>query len=163
MDWVEERIRRGELTAVGHRVVHGGPKYSEPQRITPQMVEELHQLEPFDPTTAGRDPADRGISSPLSGPGSSRMFRYSLSPRPAPCSPAIADPAPLCGKRRAPVWVSWLSYAFLVEELARLAGPQAARGRLILAHLGTVPAWRRSMRANPWIPAWASPPPEACR
>ena len=49
MDWIEERIRRGELTAVGHRVVHGGPKYSEPQRITPEMVAELHDLQPFDP------------------------------------------------------------------------------------------------------------------
>jgi acetate kinase len=49
MDWIEERIRRGELTAVGHRVVHGGLKYSEPQRITAEMVEELHQLQPFDP------------------------------------------------------------------------------------------------------------------
>jgi acetate kinase len=29
-----------------------------------------------------------------------------------------------------------LSYAFLMEELARVAGPQAARGRVILAHLG---------------------------
>jgi acetate kinase len=29
-----------------------------------------------------------------------------------------------------------LSYAFLLEELARVAGPQAARGRVILAHLG---------------------------
>ena len=49
MDWLEGRIQRGELTAVGHRVVHGGPKYSEPQRITPVMVKELHQLQPFDP------------------------------------------------------------------------------------------------------------------
>jgi acetate kinase len=29
-----------------------------------------------------------------------------------------------------------LSYAFLMEELARVAGPQAGRGRVILAHLG---------------------------
>lgn len=36
-------------TAVGHRVVHGGPKYWEPQHITLAMVEELHQLSPFDP------------------------------------------------------------------------------------------------------------------
>src|SRR5665647_751673 len=28
MDWIEERTRREALTAVGHRVVHGGPKYS---------------------------------------------------------------------------------------------------------------------------------------
>ena len=40
MDWIEERIQRGELTAVGHRVVHGGPKYSEPQRITTEMIAE---------------------------------------------------------------------------------------------------------------------------
>ena len=34
MDWIEERSGRDALTAVGHRVVHGGPKYSKPQRIT---------------------------------------------------------------------------------------------------------------------------------
>ena len=33
MDWIEERRGRDTLTAVGHRMVHGGPKYSEPQRI----------------------------------------------------------------------------------------------------------------------------------
>ena len=30
-----------------------------------------------------------------------------------------------------------LSYAYLMEELARVAGPEAARGRVILAHLGS--------------------------
>jgi acetate kinase len=49
MDWVEERIGCDHLSAVGHRVVHGGPKYSEPQRITPELVAELRQLSPFDP------------------------------------------------------------------------------------------------------------------
>jgi acetate kinase len=49
VDWIEERSRRDALTAVGHRVVHGGPKYSRPQRITSKMVEELHRLSPFDP------------------------------------------------------------------------------------------------------------------
>jgi acetate kinase len=49
MDWIEERSRRDALTAVGHRVVHGGPKYSKPQRITAEMVEELRRFNPFDP------------------------------------------------------------------------------------------------------------------
>ena len=49
MDWIEERSGRDALTAVGHRVVHGGPKYSKPQRITTEMVEELRRLSPFDP------------------------------------------------------------------------------------------------------------------
>ena len=30
MDWIEQRIGRDALTAVGHRVVHGGPKYHAP-------------------------------------------------------------------------------------------------------------------------------------
>ncbi|MGC2109848.1 MAG: hypothetical protein WA655_10050 [Candidatus Korobacteraceae bacterium] len=49
MDWIEERGARDALAAVGHRVVDGGPKYYEPQRITAEMVEELRRLSPFDP------------------------------------------------------------------------------------------------------------------
>ena len=49
MDWIEERCGLDALTAVGHRVVHGGPKYSTPRRITGEMVEELQRLSPFDP------------------------------------------------------------------------------------------------------------------
>jgi len=29
IDWIEEQIWCNALTATGHRVVHGGPKYSE--------------------------------------------------------------------------------------------------------------------------------------
>ncbi|MGH7969709.1 MAG: acetate/propionate family kinase, partial [Limisphaerales bacterium] len=49
MDWIQDRFERGSLTAVGHRVVHGGPKYWEAQRITPEMIDSLRQLSPFDP------------------------------------------------------------------------------------------------------------------
>src|SRR5208337_3506271 len=41
MDWIEERSGRDTLAAVGHRVVDGGLKYYEPQRITAEIVEEL--------------------------------------------------------------------------------------------------------------------------
>jgi len=50
MDWIEKRSDHDALTAVGHRVVHGGPKYSKAQRITAEMVEDLHQLSAFDPS-----------------------------------------------------------------------------------------------------------------
>ena len=49
MDWVRERIEGGALLAVGHRVVHGGPRYWEAQKITPQMIKELHQAVPSIP------------------------------------------------------------------------------------------------------------------
>ena len=137
MDWIEERIRRGELSAVGHRVVHGGPKYSEPQRITPEMVAELHQLRPFDPdhlpeeillTEAfhHRFPALAQVAC------FDTAFHHEL--------PHVAQLLPIPrryetqGLRR--YGFHGLSHALLMEELARVAGPQAARGRVILAHLG---------------------------
>ena len=47
MDWIEERIGQEALTAVGHRMVHGGPKYWKPELITQEMIEDLHRLSPL--------------------------------------------------------------------------------------------------------------------
>jgi acetate kinase len=44
MDWIGERVGRHSLTAVGHRVVHGGPNRSEPQLNIAEMIEELRRL-----------------------------------------------------------------------------------------------------------------------
>jgi acetate kinase len=49
MEWLEERVGFTNVRAVGHRIVHGGPKYSAPARITPEMIEYLRALSPFDP------------------------------------------------------------------------------------------------------------------
>ncbi len=137
MDWIEERIQRGELAAVGHRVVHGGPKYSEPQRITPEMVGELHQLQPFDPEHLPEEillteAFYRRFPNLLQVACFDTAFHHDL-PRVAQLLP-VPRRYEAQGVRR--YGFHGLSYAFLMEELARLAGPQAARGRVILAHLG---------------------------
>lgn len=137
MDWIEERVRGGELTAVGHRVVHGGQKYSEPQQITTDMVEELHLLQPFDPEHL---PEEILLTEAF-------HHRFPDLPQVACFDtafhhdlPRVAQLLPIPrryeahGVRR--YGFHGLSYAFLVEELTRVAGPQAARGRVILAHLG---------------------------
>jgi acetate kinase len=137
MDWIEDRIQRGELTAVGHRVVHGGPKYSDPQRITPEMVEELHQLQPFDPEHLPEEillteAFHRRFPDLVQVACFDTAFHHDL-PRVARLLP-IPRRYEAQGVRR--YGFHGLSYAFLLEELARVAGPQAARGRIILAHLG---------------------------
>ncbi|MBF0105545.1 MAG: hypothetical protein HQM16_09500 [Deltaproteobacteria bacterium] len=38
VDWIDERLGHDLLTAIGHRVVHGGPKYSKPERMTLEMI-----------------------------------------------------------------------------------------------------------------------------
>jgi acetate kinase len=50
-----------------------------------------------------------------------------------------------------------LSYAYLMEELARLGDPAATKGRVILAHLGNGASWPPCATARAWTPAWASP------
>ena len=137
MDWVEERIGRGELAAVGHRVVHGGPKYSEPQRITPKMVEELHQLESFDPEHLPEEillteAFHRRFPDLPQVACFDTAFHHDL-PRVARLLP-IPRRYEAQGVRR--YGFHGLSYAFLMGELARLAGAKAAQGRVILAHLG---------------------------
>ncbi len=137
MDWIEDRIGVGSLTVVGHRVVHGGPKYIESQRITAEMIEELHQLEPFDPEHL---PEEIQLTEAL-------YKRYPDLPQVA-CfdtsfhrdMPRVARILPIPRRYETKgvhrYGFHGLSYAFLIEELARVAGPQAALGRVILAHLG---------------------------
>jgi acetate kinase len=137
MDWIEERLGRDALTAVGHRVVHGGPKYSRPQRITAEMVEELRLLSPFDPEHLPEEillteAFHRRFPDLPQVACFDTAFHHDL-PRVARLLP-IPRRYEAQGVRR--YGFHGLSYAFLMEELARLAGTEAARGRVILAHLG---------------------------
>jgi acetate kinase len=137
MDWIEEHSGRETLTAVGHRVVHGGPKYSEPQRITPEMVEELRRLSPFDPEHLPEEillteAFHRRFPDLPQVACFDTAFHHDL-PRVAQMLP-IPRRYEAQGVRR--YGFHGLSYAFLMGELARLAGTEAAQGRVILAHLG---------------------------
>ena len=137
MDWIEERSGREALTAVGHRVVHGGPKYSAPQRITAEMVEELRRLSPFDPDHLPQEillteAFHRRFPDLPQVACFDTAFHLDM-PRVAQILP-IPRRYETQGVRR--YGFHGLSYAFLMEELARAAGPKAAKGRVILAHLG---------------------------
>ena len=137
MDWIEQAIGHAGLAAVGHRVVHGGPKYFDAQSITPQMIEDLRQLTPFDPEHL---PEEIQLTEAFHHrfPDLPQVacfdtaFHHDL-PRVARLLP-IPRRYEAQGVRR--YGFHGLSYAYLLEELARLAGAKAAQGRIILAHLG---------------------------
>jgi acetate kinase len=137
MDWIEERLGLVALTAVGHRVVHGGPKYSQPQIITRAMIEELRQLTPFDPEHLPEEillteAFHRRFSHLPQVACFDTAFHHDL-PRVARML-AIPRRYEAQGVRR--YGFHGLSYAFLMGELTRLSGTEAAHGRVILAHLG---------------------------
>jgi acetate kinase len=137
MDWAQECMKRGGLAAVGHRVVHGGPKYWEPQRITPAMVEELHHLSPFDPDHLPEEillteAFHRRFPDLPQIACFDTAFHHDL-PRVARLLPI---PRRYDAKGVQRYGFHGLSCAYLMDELARVAGAAAARGRVILAHLG---------------------------
>ena len=137
MDWIEQLSGPDALTAVGHRVVHGGPKYYKPQRITAEMVTELKELSPFDPDHMPEEMLlteafHRRFPNLPQVACFDTAFHHDL-PRVAQILP-IPRRYEAQGVRR--YGFHGLSYEFLMEELARLDGPDAAQGRVILAHLG---------------------------
>jgi acetate kinase len=137
MDWIEEHVGRNALTAVGHRVVHGGPKYSDPQRITAKMVEELRRLSAFDPEHLPEEillteAFHRRFPNLPQVACFDTAFHHDL-PRVARLLP-IPRRYEAQGVRR--YGFHGLSYEYLMGELARLDGTKAAHGRVVLAHLG---------------------------
>ncbi len=141
MDWVVERFRKDGLAAVGHRVVHGGPKYHKPERITVEMMEELRHLQSFDPEHLPEEillieAFHRRFPDLPQVACFDTAFHHDL-PRVAKLLP-IPRRYEALGVRR--YGFHGLSYEFLMGELARLDGSkaaqEAAQGRVILAHLG---------------------------
>ena len=137
MNWIEGKIPGGALAAVGHRVVHGGPKYWKPQRITPAIIRELHHLSPFDPEHLPEEillteAFHRRFPKLPQIACFDTAFHHGL-PRVAQLLP-IPRRYHARGVRR--YGFHGLSCAYLMHELAHVAGAKTAGGRIILAHLG---------------------------
>ena len=134
---LRERRKGAQLTALGHRIVHGGPKYQEPQLIDAAMLKELRRIRSFDPEHL---PAELALVD---------FFRkqYPRTPQVACFDTAFHSRMPRMAKllpipRRYEAkgvrryGFHGLSYEYLMQELARVAGAETAKGRVILAHLG---------------------------
>jgi acetate kinase len=136
LDWLAARPEFAAVAAVGHRVVHGLSR-SEPTLITPEVIAELRSATPYAPDHL---PRELDLIEAF-------RARYPRLPQVA-CfdtafhrgMPAVATMLPIPRRYQAKGVQRYgfhgLSYAYLLEELTRVAGPEAAHGRVILAHLG---------------------------
>jgi len=137
IDWLERRIGFPALAGVGHRVVHGGPNFKASQRVTPDLMKELRRLSPYAPEHL---------------PSGIQLMKVFRRRRPhlaqVACfdtafhreMPRVAHLLPLPRRFDAKgvqrFGFHGISYTYLMEELERMAGVKAARGRVVLAHLG---------------------------
>jgi len=136
LDWLETRHVFVSLTAVGHRVVHG-MAHSEPERVTPELLDELRRITPYSPEHLPLEielmEAFRQRHPALPQVACFDTAFHRTMPRVASLLP-IPRHYEAAGVRR--YGFHGLSYEFLMGELARLSDPAAATGRVILAHLG---------------------------
>jgi acetate kinase len=137
IDWLEQRIGLDAISAVGHRLETGGAKYREPQRVTSQLLDDLRGISAYAPEHLPFEIAlidlicQRAPVLPQVACFDTTFHRD--MPRVAKIVP-IPRRFTTTGVER--YGFHGLSYSFLMEELTRVAGAQAAQGRVILAHLG---------------------------
>jgi acetate kinase len=128
----------GELpTAIGHRVVHGGPDYSEPTIANAAVLDRLERYVPL---------------APLHQPNNLAPMRAVLSQQPQVLQvacfdtafhrshPEVADryaiPEQLYSEGVRRYGFHGLSYEYIATRLPEVA-PEIADGRVVVAHLGS--------------------------
>ena len=135
IDWLEKQNGFASIQAVGHRVVHG-MKHTEPEMVTQDLLVELHRISPNDPDHMPREieliETFRQRHPKLPQVACFDTAFHQTMPRVAKLLPI---PRRFDAKGIQRYGFHGLSYSYLMEELARL-DTVAARGRVILAHLG---------------------------
>lgn len=137
IETITRHVSADEIVAVGHRIVHGGARFSDPHEITADVIAELEKLSPFDPEHL---PAEIAMIKALSEayPRLRQVACFDTAFHRAMPSVAKILPIPRRyfnqGIQR--YGFHGISYAFLMGELRRLDGDAAANGRVVLAHLG---------------------------
>jgi acetate kinase len=133
---IDEKFQFHQVDSIGHRVIHGGPRYHRPERITPVLLAELKTLEPLNPEHMpsmlqimnifhSRFPSIPQIAC------FDTAFHFDM-PK---LARLLAIPRSYYDRGVRRYGFHGISYSYLIEELARL-NETASRGRVIFAHLG---------------------------
>lgn len=136
VDWLNKQDEFNSLVAVGHRVVHG-MQHLAPEIITATLLEELHRIVPYDPDHL---PGEIELIETFRArcPGLTQVACFDTAFHQG--MPRVAKMLAIPRRFEADGVMRYgfhgLSYAYLMEELARLGDPAAKTGRVILAHLG---------------------------
>lgn len=136
LDALRQTLGELAITAVGHRVVHGGPDFAEPVRLTPEIIRQLETLIPLAPlhqphNLAGIEGARRAFPDAVNVACFDTAFHRH--------HPWVNDTFALPprfyeqGVRR--YGFHGLSYAYIARRLREMA-PFHAAGRVVVAHLG---------------------------
>ena len=134
--WLHAQKVFERVSAVGHRIVHG-MQHIAPERVTPELIGDLRRIAWVDPDhLPGELDLIEALRSRAPTLPQVACFDTAFHQHMPRVASTIAIPRRLAAKGIRRYGFHGLSYAYLLEELERAAGLPAARGRVILAHLG---------------------------
>jgi acetate kinase len=134
--WIEEHTAGGKLAAAGHRVVHGGTRFTEPVAIDNVVLHDLDKLAPLAPLHQPHNlSAIRALAAAHPRLPQVACFDTAFHNTHADVANRLALPRALhdAGVRR--YGFHGLSYEYITRALRKKA-PALAGGRIVMAHLG---------------------------
>ncbi len=136
LDWHAKQADGDRITAVGHRIVHGGVNFVAPVRVDEAVLGELAALEPLAPLHQPHNLAGvRAAMKAFDGVPQVACFDTAFHAVEPEVNRRFALPRELhdAGVRR--YGFHGLFYESIVSQFAQ-AAPELAQGRVIVAHLG---------------------------
>lgn len=136
LDWIEAHLGQDRLLAVGHRVVHGGRDYAQPQRVTPALLAALDRLAPLAPLHQPHNLAPiRAIAAARPDLPQIACFDTAFHHDMPRLATRFALPRDYEAQRVRRYGFHGLSYEYIAGRLQKIA-PAIACGKVIAAHLG---------------------------
>src|SRR5581483_4697169 len=132
----EHRAGKGRLAGVGHRVVHGGLRYSQPVRVDAEVLAKLEQLIPLVPLHQPHNLASiRLVQKLMPEVPQVACFDTAFHHTNPPLAQMFALPKAMTDTGLRRYGFHGLSYEYIASVLPTRA-PQAAAGKTIVLHLG---------------------------
>jgi acetate kinase len=134
--WLRSTYQGGRLVGVGHRVVHGGPRFSGPTVITREVLAQLKELTPLAPLHQPHNLAPiETILARMPDVPQVACFDTAFHRSRASVATLVPLSRDLCRGGVERYGLHGLSYEYIASELPGVA-PEVADGRVIVAHLG---------------------------
>ena len=135
--WFRTHLDGATPAVVGHRVVHGGPRYAAPELVDDRLLAALEQFVPLAPLHQPHGlAAIRAVQARLPGTPQVACFDTAFHRGHTDVADRYALPESLYddGVRR--YGFHGLSYEYIARTLPRVA-PEIAGGAVVVAHLGS--------------------------
>jgi len=138
LETLSARFADREISGIGHRVVHGGPDFAAPVRVTPDILDSLDRLTPLAPQHQPHNLAGIHAAEALwAGIPQVACFDTAFHHARPRLSKLFALPRALSEEGILRYGFHGLSYAHIARLLPGTFDAQTAAGKVIVAHLGS--------------------------